>query len=414
MRMDEILVLRTLRGAAGSETFLDLHRSALLMSRRSERRMDLPGRGNMAERRVLEAFGEPIADGGQEAFVFGVLEKMDMSGLHVDCLTAYDCRSEKYRGLVERLGGQVFALDLPFAPGKSRENIRKPFREFLKDSHYDVVHIHSGSISVLAIMAAEAGKAGAGKVIVHSHASGENDNLKHKVLRFLASIPMSRYVTTYCACSKEAAEWKYEPKYAAKAHIIKNGIDIERFGYDPQKRTGIRRKLGIDDRFVIGHVGRFTKEKNHIFLIDIFEAVSQRDSAARLLLVGAGEEMGTIRQLVRQRCLEDRVIFTGSVTNVEDHLQAMDIFVLPSRFEGLGIAAVEAQCAGLPVIASDRVPRSAAFTEKMVFLPLEAGPEKWADEIILHRDSERAAPGISAAGSDIRLTAKKVRELYIR
>ena len=133
--------------------------------------------------RILESFGEPIADGGQETFVFSVLEKMDLSGLEIDCLTAYDCRSKRYRTLVEEKGGKIYSLHLPFAPGKSRNNIARPFRAFLKKHSYDIVHIHSGSISVLAIMASVADKAGVKKVIVHSHATGDKDSLKHKILR---------------------------------------------------------------------------------------------------------------------------------------------------------------------------------------------------------------------------------------
>lgn len=363
--------------------------------------------------RILEAFGEPIADGGQEAFVFGVIDKMDMTGMTIDCLTAYDCRSKYYRNLVESLGGKIYALDLPFAPGKSRENIRKPFREFLKNHHYDVIHIHSGSISVLAIMAEEAGKARVKNVIVHSHASGENDNLKHKVLRFSASLALSRYATTYCACSKEAAEWKFEPRFAKKAHIIKNGIDTVRFKYNPQKRAEMRKLLGIENNFVIGHVGRFTKEKNHTFLIRVFEAVSQGYPSSCLLLIGAGDEMDTIKKLVEDKHLEDKVIFIGSVTNVEDYLQAMDVFVLPSRFEGLGIVAIEAQCAGLPVVASDQVPQSAALTDNMVFLPLHDGLKKWTDQIARFSDIKRTASGISTNDIDISHTAKQVRRLYM-
>ena len=370
---------------------------------------------NSGKIRVLEAFGEPIADGGQEAFVFGVMDKMDMTGLTIDCLTAYDCRSEHYKTLVKKLGGKVYALNLPFAPGKSRENIRKPFAEFMRRHHYDVVHIHSGSISVLAIMAAVADKAGVKKVIVHSHASGDKDNIKHKILRLMASLSMRRHVDVYCACSREAADWKFARKYADRAVIIKNGIDTERFAYRPKKRLEMRSRLGLERSFVVGHVGRFTKEKNHEFLIDAFEKVAEKDPAAKLLLVGAGDEMGMIKTLVKNRGLNDRVIFTGSVANVEDYLQAMDIFVLPSLFEGLGIAAIEAECSGIPVIASDNVPGDIKLTDHVRFISLEAGKDAWANQIISHKDENRAerSEGIIRAGFDINQTAKNIRALYL-
>ena len=363
--------------------------------------------------RILEAFGEPIADGGQEAFVFGVMEKMDMTGMTIDCLTAYDCRSEHYKSLVENFGGKVYALNLPFTPGKSRLNIRKPFGEFLKEHHYDIVHIHSGSISVLAIMSAVADKAGAKKVIVHSHASGDNDNLKHKVLRWTGSIMMGPHADVYCACSKEAAEWKFEPKFAGNAHIIMNGIDTKRFTFNPEKRAFMRHSNGLDGKFVIGHVGRFTKEKNHEFLINVFKKIVLIEPAARLLLVGTGTEIDKIKAKVRNEALDDYVTFTGSVTNVEDYLQAMDVFVLPSHFEGLGIVAIEAQCCGLPVIASDKVPKTAAVTDRMTFLSLQNDINEWKKSILSYRVDERTGSTKNLEFIDIENTCEQVRKLYV-
>ena len=367
------------------------------------------------ELRVLEAFGEPIADGGQEAFVFNTLEKMDRTGLRVDFLTAYDLRSGHYAGMAKRMGGKVYALKLPFAPGKSRHNIAAPFRAFLRTHSYDVVHIHSGSISVLAVMSFVAKRAGVRKVIVHSHVDGERDDLKHKALRFLASIPMRCSVDVYCACSKNAAEWKFEPPYAKQTHIIKNGIDTERFSYNPAKRADMRKQLGFEDKFVIGHAGRFSYQKNHVFLISVFEALHKEDPSSRLLLAGAGEEMETVKRIVKEKHLEDCICFTGSVTNVQDYLQAMDVFVLPSRFEGLGIVAIEAQCAGLPVVAADKVPFDAKVTD-VSFLSISDSPGKWADVVMKYKGVSRKdnSSAIRSAGFDAGHTAEIMRKMYMR
>ncbi len=363
--------------------------------------------------KVLEAFGEPIADGGQESFVFSVIERMDMTGLQIDCLTAYDCRSEHYRQLLEEKGGKIYSLDLPFTPGKSRSNIKAPFKAFLRDHHYDVVHIHSGSISVLAIMAEVADKAGVKKVIVHSHCTGEKDDFKHRVLRKMASFSLRKHADVYCACSREAAEWKFEPRYANQALIVKNGIDAERFRYDAEKREQMRRQLGLADRFVVGHVGRFSRQKNHTFLVSIFEAVRKKCPEAHLLLVGAGDEMEHIRELVKSRGLAKDVTFAGSVTNVEDYLQAMDVFAFPSLYEGLGIVAIEAQCAGLPVVASDVVPGEVKFGD-VHFLPLSSDIEQWADAVLRFRGKERTSgdEGIRKAGFDSSEVSREVEKLY--
>ena len=366
--------------------------------------------------RILEAFGEPVADGGQESFVFNTLENMDRTGLQIDFLTAYDVRSAHYHSMAKQMGGRVYALHLPFAPGKSRFNIAVPFRAFLRKHHYDVIHIHSGSISVLAIMSAEADKAGTKKVIVHSHASGEADSVKHRMLRLAASLSLRRHADVYCACSKAAAAWKFEPRYAYRAKIIKNGIDAGRFSFDPEIRSRMREKLGLSGCFVVGHVGRFTKEKNHSFLVEVFEKLHRKNPQSRLLLVGEGEGMGEIREKVRKKGLADTVVFTGSVSNVQDYLQAMDVFVLPSRFEGLGIAALEAQCSGLPVIASDRVPEDVKTAEHVRFLSLDKSPEEWAREIVeIGRQGaagREKTPAMSAY--DVKKTAAVLRDLYLR
>lgn len=362
--------------------------------------------------RVLEAFGEPIMTGGQESFVFGVMEKMDMTGLAIDCLTAYEARNDRYKALVESKGGRIYSLNLPFAPGKSRGNIKKPFEAFLQSHSYDIVHIHSGSISVLAIMASVADKAGVKKVIVHSHSTGENDDIKHKLLRKLASSSLRKHVDVYCACSKSAAEWKFESKYADKALIIKNGIDTERFSFNETKREYWRKKLGLTDKFVVGHVGRFSHEKNHPFLIDVFEKIAEIDEQSRLLLVGDGEEMDNIQKLVKDNGLTDKVIFTGSVSNVEDYLQAMDVFVLPSLFEGFGIAAIEAEAAGLPVVASQAVPRDTAIST-IEFMML-GDSDTWVDALLKYRDYTRTDGSclVRGAGYDMSDSVSSVLKMY--
>lgn len=368
--------------------------------------------------KVLEVFGEPILSGGQEAFVFEILKNINMKNLQIDCLTAYEWRNESYRQIVEGHGGAAYELGLPFQPGKCRMNIADPFRNFLQNHTYDVVHIHSGSISALAVMAFVADTAGVKKVIVHSHATGDNDNLKHKVLRFMASLSMRKHVSVYCACSKEAAVWKFMPLYARQAHIIKNGIDTSRFSFNPAKRNEYRKKLGITEAcFVVGHVGRFSYEKNQAFLIHVFKNLTEKVTDSKLLLVGEGEDREKIEKQIQKLKLTDKVILTGNVRNVQDFLQVMDVFVFPSRFEGFGIVALEAQAAGLPVIASDCVPREAGIVNDMLFLNLkDTSTSVWVNEILKFKNYKRkdGAEIIKSAGYDIKSTSETIRSLYIK
>ncbi len=368
--------------------------------------------------KVLEAFGEPIMSGGQEAFVFQVLKNMNTDNLSIDCLTAYNWVNNEYRHLVEKQGGAVYELKLPFHPGKSRMNIKEPFRAFLRNHAYDAVHIHSGSISVLAIMASVADKAGVKKVIVHSHSTGEHDSLKHKLLRLAASFSMRQHVDIYCACSQAAAEWKFAQPYAGKAIIIKNGIDTERFRFNPVIRDEYRKKLGISDRsLVLGHVGRFSHEKNQRFIVELFQEFQKRLPESKLLLVGDGEDRPMIEQMVHNKNdLSGKVILTGSVSNVPDYLQAMDVFILPSLYEGFAIVALEAQATGLPVIVSDTVPRDVKLTDNASFLSVKEKPyEQWINEILRLQNRQRTSctEQIIQAGYDISNTAEIVRNIYV-
>ena len=363
--------------------------------------------------RILEAFGEPITRGGQEAFVFGIIERLD--GYEIDCLTPYSCENRYYEELTANKGGSVYQFGLPFRPGKRRANIKKPFRKHLSKFEYDVVHIHSGSISVLAIMAAEANKAGVKKVIVHSHCTGERDSYKHKVLRYLASLSMARHVDIYCACSMAAAEWKFTKKYAQCTRIIKNGIDTSLFCYDHQKRVEIRRKFGFSDTtFVLGTACRFTRQKNLSFLMEVYAKIAEKKSNSSLILVGDGEERSELERLAKNKGLLEKVIFVGSVSNVEVYLQAMDVFVAPSLYEGFCIAGLEALATGLPVVVSDRVPRDLEISDRVLFLSLENGAEAWAEKIMAlsFANRQEGAAIVEQEGFDIRKTMEEIRDMY--
>ena len=193
--------------------------------------------------KVLEVFGEPISNGGQESFVINLIDHMDLKGMTVDLLTPYYCDNKYYEDKVEQWGGKIVTFGLEFQPGQSRFNINKHIDNYFKDNPYDVVHIHSGSISVLAIIAYFAKKNGVKKVITHSHCAVENINLKNKILRTIAGIFMKSCVDVYCACSKVAGESKYTPFIVEnKMMVLKNGVDLPKFKYNEKIRKEIRNK----------------------------------------------------------------------------------------------------------------------------------------------------------------------------
>lgn len=368
--------------------------------------------------KVLEVFGEPISNGGQESFVVNLIEHMDLTDMQVDLLTPYYCDNEFYEEKVKSWGGKIITFGLEFNPGQSRFNINKPFSEFLKNNKYDVVHVHSGSISILAIIAFYAKKSGVKKVITHSHCAVERINMKNKILRFLASGFMNSSVDVYCACSKIAGESKYQPHIVENNMIVlKNGVDLTRFAYNQETRDAIREKYGISENAcVIGHVGRFSYQKNHEYLIRIFNEYLKKDKTAVLMLIGSGELDTEIRQQVKDLELENSVVYCGNVNNVNDYMQAMDLFVLPSRFEGLPIVGVEAQAAGLPVIVSENVSRELDMGKDVTFLPLDQDVSIWVEQILKLKGNRYAenAKLLTDCGYNVYTTAEIVRDIYTK
>lgn len=367
--------------------------------------------------KILEVFGEPISNGGQESFVMNTVWHMDRTGLEIDYVTPYYCDNDFYRERIVRMGGEIFSFGLEFVPGKSRWNIYKPLKKVLGKKSYDVVHIHSGSVSVLSIAALAAKRMGVEKIITHSHCAAEHKNLKYYIAKYSCMPLLAVCPNIYCACSQVAGDWKYSRKVARnKLHILKNGVDLELFHFDSEVSLFMREKMGIEkEDFVVGHVGRFSYQKNHEFLIDIFRELKNRENHCKLMLVGTGEEQVSIIQKVEKYGLKKDVIFCGNVNNVQDYMKAMDIFVLPSRYEGLPIVGVEAQASGLPVITSDQVSSELKMIDEVEFLPLEAGAAGWAETILKFIGNPRVDSYIKLqeSGYDIHQTAQTLREMYM-
>ena len=220
------------------------------------------------------------------------------------------------------------------------------------------------------------------------------------------------FATERLACSKYAGEWMFGKNSEFK--VINNAIDLSKFRFDQTVRDCIRNELGINDKFVVGHIGRFCYQKNQGFLIDIFNEITKTADAV-LLLIGSGETKSNIEERVKSLGLVDRVIFAGNKSNANEYYQAMDTFVFPSRYEGLGMVAIEAQTSGLPVICSTQVPAEVAITDLVKFCPLSASAADWAEFILGHRVSERkdTTDEIRNSGYDIATEAKKLEEFYL-
>ena len=305
-------------------------------------------------------------------------------------------------------------MNLPFSPGKSRLDVIKPLYRFLKNHPYDVVHIHSGSLSILATCSFISRISGVKNVIVHSHTTGLVKGVKFYALKLLF-YPLIRFAPTkYCACSKAAGEWKFPHSVSNRTIILKNGIDLDAFRYNRNKESEIRSKLGIGySTILIGHVGRFSFVKNHVFLIRLMEYLVSKSFDCKMMLIGDGEILDDIKSLVSQKQLNDKIIFVGATPCVNEYIQAMDVFVLPSRWEGLPIVGVEAQAAGVPMLVSDKVSKDMKLAKNVKYLPID-NIEVWANEITkVRRQKTDNYSIIKEAGYDITDTAEILKNLYL-
>ena len=363
--------------------------------------------------RVAEITGEPILHGGQERFIANLIECNNDSDVVIDVITPHFCDNNHYRKLVEEKGGTVFELGLPFEPGKSRRLLLKPIYRFLSRERYDVVHVHSGSISALAYIAKAAHAAKVRNVIVHSHSTGLS-SVKHSIIKIAFGKMLHDNANHYLACSYEAGQMKFPSAVVKKdLMVVNNGIKITDYKRDDNIRRKQRSLYGIpEDAYVIGHVGRFTYEKNHEFLISVFSQISKQNPYAYLLLVGDGELSDRIRQIACNNNLEEKVIFTGNVDNVQDYYQMMDVFVLPSLYEGFPFVALEAQAAGLPCVISAGVSESVRIGKNVNIIELDN--EGWVSAI---RNAGKMSIAdndelIKEAGYDINDPTKIIMDIY--
>lgn len=360
-------------------------------------------------------FCETWGSGGIESFLLNVLPYVDRERFHI-WLIAVKLESDFYLPRLRQLG-----IDLVCFP-ESRRSCHAQFRTFykmLRENRCDVLHFHLfEGLALGYVRAAEA--AGVPVRIVHSHNTALRASLLRPVktaVHRCAKMIFSDAATLRLACSRPAAKFLFRASdYRAERWLfVPNGVCAERFAFQPEQRERMRRELGVDgDALVIGCVGRLCGQKNQRFLLRAFAQVRRREPRSRLILVGEGADERKLRALSDALGLGDAVRFYGASPRVPELLWAFDVLAFPSLFEGLGIVAVEAQAACLPVVCSERVPREAAATDLVEFLPLAAGEQRWAEALLHAKRAERRDMGreIRRAGYTIEHTAETLQALW--
>ena len=342
--------------------------------------------------RVAQVMGI-MNSGGVEAVVMNYYRAIDRSKIQFDFFVDETC-SFPQRDEIERLGGRYYFVPPYYHVAAYIRTLRKLFRQ----NDYSIVHAQINTVNFFPLLAARL--AGVPVRICHNHSTANWGELKKTLLKYLLRPFASVFATDYFACGERAGRWMYQNRRynAGKVQIMPNAIPAEAFAFDPQARELLRAEAGVGpDTFVVGHVGRFTYAKNHAFLLDIFRAFHEATPDSVLLLVGEGELESDIKDRIQGLHLESCTRLLGVRKDVNKLYSAMDVFCLPSFYEGFPVVLVEAQANGLPCIISDRVTSEAVQADLTDVLPIgEPACRQWQESMLAsHRMPQSGASGSS-------------------
>lgn len=360
--------------------------------------------------RIAQIIGKWVG-GGVESVVMNYYRNIDREKIQFDFICDNDSTNIPYEE-IEQLGGKVILIP----PYQKVFKYQKELRKVLKEGNYKIVHSHINTLSVFPLYAAK--KVGIPVRIAHSHSTTNKKEWKKNILKQVLR-PFSKvFATHYFACTEHAGRWLFGNKEYdnGNVYLLNNAIDLNKFKYNEKKRKEKRKELSIsDDTLVIGHIGRFMKQKNHEFLIEVFNEIHRQNKNSVLLLAGQGPLVDEMKQKVEELKMLNSVVFLGQRDDAAELYQAFDVFMLPSLYEGLGIVLIEAQCAGIPSFASTEVPEIAKVSNILDFIDLNTSKEMWADIILQSiKDYERKdyLKDCQKCGYDIKIEVKKLENKY--
>ncbi len=347
------------------------------------------------------------ARGGLETMLMNYYRSIDRSEIQFDFLKHRD-EQEAYDDEILSLGGRIFSLPRMNPFSSNYLNALNSF--FVSHPEYKIVHVHQDCMSSVILKAAK--NNGIPIRIAHSHSSSQDKNIKYPIKLYYRS-QITKYATELFACSKDAGNWMFK---GADFKLMNNAIDTNSYAFSDKTASNIRSRYGIsEDSFVIGNIGRFHKVKNHSFLIDVFAEIKKINNNAVLLLIGDGELKNELKAKVNELKLTDSVVFAGICDNVNEMLNAMDVFVMPSLYEGFPVSLLEAQANGLPCIISDNLSKECDITDAITRVSLNSSPKYWAELIC----SETGKPRLSTTsdiynkGFDIKVNAQWLKDYYL-
>ena len=357
--------------------------------------------------------------GGIESFLLNAFYCLDKQKYRVTFLTCGCSTYSMFREDIVFQGGQVEEIPILADTYSKKYRLYIELKKYFKKNKPDIVHVNTGTFSLQFLAAKAAKTEGVKRVILHSHnflpnKIGIKENVKNLLKRKLVE-----YGDSFLACSSGAALWMFPRQMVVdnQVTIIPNGIDTKRFIYSEDKRKKFRAEFRLRNELVIGNIGRFQMQKNHRFMLQIMAEVIKRDSTAKLLLVGEGPLKEDIKNEVIKKNLHNNIIFLGERRDMDAFFSALDVFILPSLYEGLPIASIEAQASGVKTLLSERITKEANVSGSAIYLPISGkdAEKVWAEAICnqlnpINRINENKK--VFDAGFDVHVCYKKMIDIY--
>ncbi|WP_195891591.1 glycosyltransferase family 1 protein [Bittarella massiliensis (ex Durand et al. 2017)] len=349
---------------------------------------------------------------GLETMLMNYYRTIDRSKVQFDFLV-HRKEAGAYDDEIRALGGKIYQLPpITLTTLSSYQDLAVAF--FKQHPYYKIVHSHLDALSSLPLRAAQS--VGVPVRIAHGHNNNFAVDLKFP-MRMILKKSIHRYATDYMGCSPEALQFMFG-KYGEQGVVLKNAIDTSKFVFNSSTRNTVREQLKLTDEFVVGHVGRFSAQKNHMFLLEVFSQLLKRRPNSILILIGEGQLQEKVEKRAKELHIEGKLLFMKSQNNVNELMQAMDVFVLPSLFEGLGIVLIEAQAAGLSCLTSQGVvSEETRVTELIHYLPLKDGAARWAEAVenmyVERKDRKDMSKEIVSSGFEIKRNAQWLQTYYL-
>ena len=363
--------------------------------------------------RVLQVV-KAMDRGGLETYLMNVYRNIDRQKIQFDFMV-HRKKPGAYEDEIKQLGGEIYRIT------SRRDSYKKNIQElndfFSIHTQYKIIHMHESSMSYIEPLKI-AHKHGVPVTIMHSRNSYVTTGKLSIILHYFNRLFLIKYITDFFAISDTAAIWMFGKKNfkVNKVKLLKNGIEVERFKFSKEKRQQLRDHMNIGkNEIVIGHVGRFSPQKNHIFLIRVFERICEINNNYKLLLIGDGEEKERIRGIIEKSPIKNKIIIMDSTPFINELYNVMDIFALPSLFEGLGRVLIEAQCNGLKTIATKgKIPNEVKMISTFEFVDLQIS--SWVDTILKSeiKRVDNSSEIIAAKGYDMKQIAKQLELFYLK